>query len=243
MAMFKEHGLFLMDPKVVYANLPPGARARRLLLKTPTVIDHRSSDPILADPCLQRKPDPVPDNPTVLPTNFLHTMDPVCLIRHPAPMLESFYRAAVKGHLNICIHDEEFPVSTSLRWLRLLYDWYASFGAQPIVIEADDLINEDNVMPKFCKAFHLDPQYLQTRWEKESEEIKAKQGISETAFLETIQNSTGIIKSKKRDFEINIVEERDRWVRDFGEDVANALYHAAEDAMPDYMYLRSKRLA
>jgi hypothetical protein len=255
--MFKEHLYLILDPKVVVENLSSEARAKRVVLDRPIIVDLHSSEPVPADTtiqstmngqlseplsCSQSKPTPIPPNPTVLPTSFLRTMSPVCLIRHPAPMFESYYRAAIQGNLNISIHDEDFPVNTSLRWVRLVHDWYLSLGKQPLVIEADDLINEDAVMPKFCKALGLDPQYLRTQWDKVPEEEKARQGVMVTAFLKTIQNSTGIIRSRRRDYEINNAQERERWAVDFGEEVADALYRAAEDAMPDYMYLRSLRL-
>lgn len=188
------------------------------------------------------KPSPVPANPTVLPTSFLRTMSPVCLFRHPAPMFESYYRVAVRAGGRNSIHDEDFPLVTSLRWVRLLHDWYSSTGDVPITIEADDLINEDSVMPKFCKALGLDPRYLQMQWDKVPEETKARQGSKVTSFKQTIQNSTGIIRSKRRETEIKNDQERERWANEFGEEVAAALYRAVEDAMPDYVYLRSKRL-
>jgi hypothetical protein len=245
--MFKEHVYFIVDPKVVVANISPKARAKRVVVEKPNIINHHSSAPLLGDATVHSaingdKQSPVPTNPTVLPTSFLRTMCPVCLFRHPAPLFESYYRAAVRGGLRISIHDEDFPVNTSLRWIRLLHDWYSSIGDVPVTIEADDLMNEDSVLPKFCKALGLDPKYLQTQWDKIPEEKKARQGIMVTSFQQTMQNSTGVIRSKRRDTEINNDQERERWASEFGEEVATVLYRAVEDAMPDYRYLRSKRL-
>ena len=245
--MFKEHVYFIVDPKVVVANISAEARAKRVVVEKPTIINHDPSAPLSGDSTVDPasngdKPSPVPANPTVLPTSFLLTMSPVCLFRHPAPMFESYYRAAVRAGLSISIHDEDFPVNTSLRWIRLLHDWYLSIGDVPVTIEADDLMNEDSVMPKFCKALGLDPKYLQTQWDKIPKEKKARQGIMVTSFQQTMQNSTGKIRSKRRDAEIKNDQERERWANEFGEEVAAALYRAVEDAMPDYMYLRSKRL-
>ena len=239
--MFKEHAYFLVDPNVVVAHISPEARAKRVLGNKPTIINHHPSALSSGD-SNGDKPSPELANPTVLPTSFLRTMRPVCLFRHPATTFESYYRAAVKAGLNISIHDEEFPLGTSLRWIRLLHDWYSSIGDVPVTIEGDDLINEETVMPKFCKAFGLDPKYLQTQWDKVPEEKKAQQGSMVTSFQETMQNSTGVIRSKRRDTEINNDQERERWANEFGEEVAAALYRAVEDAMPDYRYLRSKRL-
>lgn len=245
--MFKEHVYFIVDPKVVVTNISSEARAKRVLVNKPNIINRHPSAPLSGDAIVHSasngdKPSPVPENPTVLPTSFLRTMCPVCLFRHPARMFESYYRAAVRGGLSISIHDEDFPVNTSLRWIRLLHDWYSSIGDVPVTLEADDFINEESVMPKFCKALGLDPKYLQTRWDKVLEEKRALQGTMATSFQQTMQNSTGIIRSKKRDTEINNDQERERWANEFGEDFAAALYGAAEAAMPDYIYLRSKRL-
>ena len=245
--MFKEHVAFIVDPKVVVANILPEAKAKRVVVEKPTVINHHPSAPLSEDPTVDLassgdKLSPVPANPTVLPISFLRTMCPVCLYRHPAPLFESYYRAAIRGGISIPIQDEDFPLYTSLRWIRLLHDWYSSIGDVPVTIEADDLMNEDSVMPKVCKALGLDPKYLQTQWDKVPEEKKAQQGIMVTSFKQTIQNSTGVIRSKRRDTEINNFQERERWANEFGEEVAAELYSAVEDAMPDYMYLRSKRL-
>jgi hypothetical protein len=49
-------------------------------------------------------------------------MSLVCLIRHPAPLFEYYYRAAIEENLKISNHDEDFPGNTSLRWVRLLHE-------------------------------------------------------------------------------------------------------------------------
>ena len=257
--MVKEHVYFIIDPNVVAANLSQEARAKRKILAKPVIVDAEApSSPALqsdpnqtsrSDSILTMSPTPfthtpqlLTPNPTVLPSSFLQTMRPVCLYRHPALMFSSFLRAARNGDLNVSIHDEDFEMSLSLRWIRLLHDWYAAQNQPPLVIEADDLINEESVMPRLCSHCGLDAAYLQTKWEMVSDEERVRQGKMDASFMKTMHNSTGVIRSQKRDFEIDLEEERGKWVHEFGAEVAAALYRQVQEAMPDYVHLRSLRM-
>lgn len=157
-------------------------------------------------------------------------------------MFSSYLRVAGDGDLKLSIHDEDFEMSLSLRWIRLLYDWYTAQNQPPLVIEADDLINEESVMPRVCSHLGIDAAYLQTQWDTVSDEKRARQEKMITSYHGTLQSSTGVIKSQKRDFEIVLEEEMGEWVREFGEEAATALYRRVQDAMPDYVYLRSLRM-
>lgn len=188
-------------------------------------------------------------------------MSPVILFRHPARMIPSFYRAALNGRIGIDVNDEDFPVEASLRWVRLVFDWFAdkvpggrryvSKSADeaedilmiwPLVIEGDDLINEARVMPGLCEKLGLDPQYLQTSWEKVPLSQREARGLTVSSFLATIQNSTGIIKTGRRDYELDLAEEKKSLIQEFGSEIGHVVARYVEDAMPDYHYLRQFRI-
>jgi hypothetical protein len=184
----KEHLYFITDPQVIAANiicLPNGTpyvpNAR------PTIQDGTSAP---------EKSIALPANPTVLSNDFLKTLSPVILIRHPAKIIPSFYRVSKATH-GIMVFDEDFPVYASLRWPRLIFDWYEEYysiskiGQRPIVIDAGDLINDSrNIAEKLCVVTGLDPKYVQYSWAEATDEcnpIKAE-------FQSTLRKSTGIIR-------------------------------------------------
>ena len=192
----KEHLTYITDPQVVAANiicLPNGTP--RIVNLRPTINDSTSvpteSMPLLA-------------NPTLLPTRFLKTVSPAILIRHPGKIVPSFYRAS-RNTIVTTVFDEEFPVEASLRWPRLIFDWYeeyyriAGIKQRPLVIDAEDIINDSyNVIEKFCAMTGLDPKYIQYSWEESNDECDPVRA----AFHSTLRNSTGIIRGDQ----VNILQ-------------------------------------
>ena len=255
----KEHAMFIFDPKVTSDNLP--ASAVRKIPDKPIVVDRSVAESNgttngAAGPSTSSA---TSTNPTVLPDSFLETLSPVFVIRHPARMIPSFYRATKDSNLGSDVNDGDFPVQATFRWSRLAFDWYVqnvcgspslpgpykkserTGPSWPIVIDGDDLINDDNVVQDFCKQLEIDPQYLQTSWDKASEEQKAKQGVLITRFLSTIQKSTGIIKSGKTD-DLDLAQEKEKLVDEFGQEIGEMLMGFVDRAMPDYLYMWQYRL-
>ncbi len=74
------------------------------------------------------------------------------------------------------------------------------------------------------------------------EEKRAGQDPMIASFLKTVQDSTGVIKTGKRDGDMVLEEELEQWKVEFGDEVAEALMKRVKDALPDYHYLRSLRL-
>ena len=150
-----------MDPDVDARNIP--ADVPRTVKPCPAVVDRSASNSSSngSGNALASLP-AARTNPTVLPDSFLESMTPLILFRHPALMIPSFYRAAQKGKLEISIADEDWPVNASLRWLRLVYDWYAHHAPGTnttsviIVIDSDDLINSPGFTPRLCARLGID---------------------------------------------------------------------------------------
>ena len=178
-----------------------------------------------------RSPNP---NPTVLPDAFLKSMTPICLIRHPARTLPSLYRAA---HLNV--HGPEFSVQASLRWCRLLVDWYAvATGTEPLVLDSDDLIHKPATINLFCGAVSLDKSVVQTSWDVISQAEIREQDATNSAMTTTVQTTHRMGRSRKGNEEIDIDQEERSWVEEFGVDAAEAIKGFVVGAMDDYSYLK-----
>jgi hypothetical protein len=187
----KEHMHYVTDPQIVAANiicLPKGTP--RILSEKPVIEDSTSAP---------SKSHSLPENPTLLSSSFLATLSPVILIRHPAKIIPSFYRAS-RDTLGSTVIDEDFPVNASLRWLRLIFDWYEEYYCiskieqRPIVIDAEDMINDSrNVAGKLCAMTGLDPIHVQYSWAQTTDECDPNR----ERFLSTLRNSTGIIRGNQ----------------------------------------------
>ena len=169
-------------------------------------------------------------NPTMLPDAFLKGVTPICVIRHPAHTIPSLYRTA-----RFNVHAPEFQVQASLRWCKLLVDWYASAtGTKPIILDGYDLIHKPEIVKRLCGALSLDGSEVQTLWDTISQsEIRGQ--VSATA---TTQTSTEPPRSKAGDDEIDLDEEEKGWVKEFGVDAATAIMGLMGSAMEDYSYLK-----
>ena len=240
MTLFKDHAFFIIDPKIVAANFPPDVH--RVLVNTPIVQDRNQPD---VNGATSQKP--ACPNPTFLPESFMLSLSPIILIRHPAEFIPSYYRASKRARFNIDVYDEDFPVNASLRWQRLFHDWYAdntdsTRSPWPIVIDADDLTNEDRIMPRVCDLAGLDPRYVQTEWERVPQATRESQTLADNIFQGALQDSTNVKRSSRRSSDINLAVERESWQQEFGPRVAEAFARYVEAAMPDYHHLRNFRL-
>lgn len=260
--LLKEHIKFFMDPKIVAANFP----SDMFTFDKPIVIDRLASASASQESVDSTRAamysSATSSNPTVLPDSFMDSVRPVILIRHPARIIPSYYRAGHQGWLNMEVNDEQFPVDATLRWSRLVFDWYAdrmperprSSGPDeqphenpstetqfPLVLDADDMINDEGVIRSLCAALQLDPLHVQFSWE---EVPIAEQQLEEPQiqrFSYALANSTGIVRCSK-DSAIDVVKEKESWTREFGGEVADAFEKHVRLAMHDYDYLRNYRL-
>ncbi|EFE43824.1 hypothetical protein TRV_01398 [Trichophyton verrucosum HKI 0517] len=197
-------------------------------------------------------------NKTVFSDDFLKTWRPIFLIRHPALAFPSWYRAAVRAD------GEEKARSTqgklackkvmTLRWTRRLYDFYMQEsnntsatgrnlgegrdkGMWPLVLDADDIMTQPEVIIRFCNIVGLDSDKLKFNWEKD--EQQRRPGIM--AFRSTIDSSTKIDPSKAAG-DVDIDQEAAKWREEFGEEIGRLVEEYVRAAMPDYTYLKSKKL-
>ncbi|GAW26691.1 hypothetical protein SAMD00023353_4301100 [Rosellinia necatrix] len=230
----KEHAFTLVRPEVISQNLgrdiPPRTTPRVIARALPTAADQAALD----------------GNPTVLPTQFLLGVTPVFLIRHPALVFESILRVSGPT-MGARVDDEEFLVDASLRWLRLLHDWFARGGAsanggvrRPIVLNADEVMARPTVVQKLCERLRVDPGDVCFQWDPVAPSVLEAQGSYHQHFFSTIQTSSGVQLDKHsapdgRPLDLDAMAES--WQEAHGSDAAAALRSFVAAAMPDYEYL------
>jgi hypothetical protein len=194
-----------------------------------------------------------PHNETLLPDDFLNTLKPTFLIRHPALAFPSYYRAARRADGDLYLRSEQGQRVCrnimTLRWSRKLYDFYSqNFNVTkvsakeeitwPLVLEADDIMIKPAVMIRFCEILGLDVAQLRFEWDKD--EQKRRPGIM--AFRSTIDGSTGIDTSKASGGIINLDGCAREWREEFGDDAGRMIEVCVREAMNDYEYLSENKL-
>ncbi|EEQ32130.1 hypothetical protein McanMca71_005480 [Microsporum canis] len=202
-----------------------------------------------------------PGNHTIFSDEFLLTWKPVFLIRHPALMFPSFYRCmddfrkmqkeeiGTTGSLEAGKPD--LPIYMSFHNIRSMYDWYSEKLNQvgsssttqpwPIVIDADDVIADETVVLKLADIIGLDRNHLKFTWNPVSEEDSKKYNPMAKRMLSSLNASNGIMKDKLA-ANIDIEAEATKWKAEFGEIDGAKMHKWVTDAMPDYEYLKSRRL-
>jgi hypothetical protein len=178
-------------------------------------------------------------NPTSVPDRFLLSMQPIFIIRHPALMLPSYLRASKLIRPGAYPNQPRSAMHMTLRYTRAMYDWYlgnAIEGRTPKVIDADDIMTNPAALRRLCIESGLDPDALQFEWE-EVHDGRPKWKV----FTARINASRGIIEGLDAR-NLDIEAEKAKWVDEWGEDEAESLAKYVEDTMPDYDYLRSRRV-
>jgi hypothetical protein len=195
-------------------------------------------------------------NPFTLSDELLMSCRPIILIRHPALTFESWYRAESDWDDRLDINDFAAKCHLTFGFSRLIYEWftirntsaeYKSNGTRedelswPIVLDADDIIQRNDVLTRFCQICDMDPASLSFQWEIAPIEHIDTYSARHKRYNREITNSTRINKNKawgNSSFEMRASEWRTR----FGDQVADLLIQRVEEALPDYEYLHSRRL-
>ncbi|TQW00293.1 hypothetical protein V2A60_001391 [Cordyceps javanica] len=245
MAVTKEHAPFIMSPT--------------------TISDYLFGSPNDAVPWTVQVPQSystggrlsglpgLPPNPSVLPDELLLRCAPAFLIRHPALAFPSYYRVV----LSFCdgdmarMENEMVPyaaIGCTLRWTRQLFDWYAAAWAalgheakEPIVLEADDMIQDHAAVLRFCSLIGLDHKKVQFHWDPLTKEDQTGMDSASARTRITLNSSEGIKKGKTFDG-LTIEVEVEKWKAEFGEQIGTRIEGWVRAAMPDYTYLVGKKL-
>ena len=191
------------------------------------------------------------NNRTFFPDAYLVTWRLAFIIRHPALAWPSMYRA-MRKMVDLQILDEDgvrgaSMDNMSLTWTRKLHDWCLEKGSGvPLVMDAHDVIHSPGAVLKFCEMAGLDKNAVQFEWSATVADPKEgwQQGMEAQAariMLSTLEASTGLVKGKAP-ATVDVKAEAEKWREEFGEEAAGLLEKAVWDAMPDYEYLRERRV-
>lgn len=194
-------------------------------------------------------------NETVLPDEFLKTWRPTFLIRHPAMAFPSAYRTSVDNEGVEAARSQRaiHKLEMTLHWSRTLYDWFlrhldpsnSSSGEDgeswPIILDADDIIVSPNVVRRYAEILGFDASRLKIEWNAATPEQLSKIGPMERRMRSTIDASTGIVKDKVAG-DVDIEREAQKWKKEFGAEMGEEMQKWVREAMPDYEYLRARRL-
>ena len=97
-------------------------------------------------------------------------------------------------------------------------------------------------MQAFCRETGLSPDELTFEWEGTTKsQHSAMLSSVEDGFLSTLSNSRGVLRENRPRIP-HIEEERQKWVREYGEDLAGLVEKMVVKDLPDYEYLRQYRL-
>lgn len=193
-------------------------------------------------------------NETVLPDGFLRQWSPTFLIRHPALAFPSCYRASMDLNKadGDAIDGNRGTLGMTLRWSRLLYEWYSeNLTAQeafidgdatwPLVLDGDDVMTNQDIALRFGEILQLDMKKMRFSWEPVPEKEQAEMDMRLKRFLSTLLGSEGIVKGKTAE-NLDIEIEAKKWQKEFGEKVAIRLEELVRAAMPDYEFLYARKL-
>ncbi|KAK4635689.1 Pyrrolopyrazine biosynthesis cluster protein F [Fulvia fulva] len=181
-------------------------------------------------------------NPTVFSDSLMLSWTPIILIRNPILIFESWLRA--EGDPYPDLESQYANIYTTLRFQRYIFDWYASHPdtpLEPIVLDADDVIERQHVVEKLCDAIGMDKEKLLYTWESTPMPAKFQANERFKRFLQSIQNSTGVDRSKVSG-NVTLDDREEQWRETFGWDRALTLARRVRESWPDYEYLHSMRL-
>lgn len=244
----KEHACFMADPAVQARFL----HGQDNVKESPWTVQIPST--------YAQEPTHSSLNPTILPDEFLKTWLPTFLVRHPALVFPSRYRALVdvRHTLSIMTEEEELvqlELAMTYHWTRTLFDWYTQQLSQtdqaasdsndvawPLVLDADDIISNPQVVVRFCEILGLDPAKLQFEWAPATAEDLAYLPSDLTRrAISTLSASASILRDKTA-ANLDIDVEARKWQEEFGNGMGEKMERWVRAAMPDYEFMRAKRL-
>ncbi|KAK5163702.1 uncharacterized protein LTR77_010375 [Saxophila tyrrhenica] len=176
-------------------------------------------------------------NISVMPDDFLDTLTPVFLIRHPALMIPSWYRAQ-RLTLQEEVSDESFRVFSSLKWARMMFELVRfRSGRSPLVLNGEDLVaRPDMIVQEVCRTLDLDPKQVQLQWKPvPKDELDAADFMRRHFFGDLMTSDR--IKTGQAKQTVDLDEEERSWSAEFGVEAATTLRRLVDENMEHYDYL------
>ncbi|KAH6680513.1 hypothetical protein B0J14DRAFT_266955 [Halenospora varia] len=236
-AFVKEHANMFFGPQAASKLQFPGREVK----DTPWVAE------------LAGKTERSAKNETLIPDELLKTLTPAFLIRHPALAFPSFLRTLVKLPPGVVSSIEaELPIGMTFTAHRSMYEFYADLYSKgpkedgeswPLVLEADDVINNQEVVVRMAELLGLDSSKLQFSWDAKTKEQIEQTPAIWNVMLSSLNASNGILPEKAASNQtLDIDVETKKWKEEFGEERGAIVERLVREAMPDYEYLKSKRM-
>ena len=191
----------------------------------------------------------------------MDTLTPVFVFRHPALMVPSLYRGAnsISGWEP---GDEDFEISTTLRWNQYLYDYFVARGRRPAVIEAQDFVyNTRPIMDKLCRHLGIDESGWSEKWHPLPKEhwpdhkiamamtgdAMASSGLERRAkgvsVAPLLSNAVSILTVEEPvESTLDLDTETENWRAQWGDKIAQGMRTRVDAEMPTYEYLKSVKL-
>ncbi|KAH7024644.1 uncharacterized protein B0I36DRAFT_376539 [Microdochium trichocladiopsis] len=249
----KEHALFMNDPRIESDFLHRNSASRSKSNGDKSAQTSRHEDLSVLSWRGSSHGTRSKHNLTVFPDEFLHTITPTFLIRHPAMMIPSYYRTALdQVKLGTIVRPDSMAggpseIEASIHWNRALYDFYTEYFAAighepPMVLDADDImISGNTLVPQYASLVGLDPSKIRLNWEKGAVD-DGKLAPIERRMLSTLLETSGVDRSKIAGENIDIDAEAAKWREEFGEDGGKRLEQWVRAAMPHYEHMRAGRM-
>jgi hypothetical protein len=187
-------------------------------------------------------------NKTFMPDEFLDTIRPIFLIRHPALSFPSLERQiSIWSGKSGAV---ERSIGMTYSFTRSLYDYYSDrYGKNPssdgvkwpLVIDADDMINHQDLLVDIGELMRMKRSKMQFTWDKKTPKQLAEQPLEmKMMMMETLNVSTGV-QTDKLSVGFNIDVEAKMWKAEFGEQAGKEVERLVRKAMGDYEWLKSRR--
>jgi hypothetical protein len=255
MPVTKEHAFWLCNP-MAFSRMIYGTNSSHDHLFRPQIPDTYGPSQTFS-----------PNNETVFSDEYLRTWRLAFIIRHPALVFPSFYRAMLKMVATNIIQKDELrgilETNMSLRWTRLLYDWGMEnhdLESKPLLLDAHDVIHNPHIVTRFCRLAGMDSSKIKFEWERKpstngvvQHEAPTEQGATDEQrvpfvngqareiMLSSLVGSSGVLKDKAPET-LDIAIEASKWRKEFGEESSLLVEKAVLAAMPDYEYLKARRV-
>ncbi|OAQ71371.1 P-loop containing nucleoside triphosphate hydrolase [Pochonia chlamydosporia 170] len=257
LAVIKEHAPFMMSPTVqsnFVHNRQDLSTPWKVAVPNTHSIPNTHSVPNThsdSEPNTHAVPNlGYPLNESVLPDHSLLKCTPTFLIRHPALAFPSYYRVKLAQGMGSEAQDpmNQLVQACTLRWTRNLYDWY-TFAWEavtprktpPVILDADDMLDNPELVRHFCDYVGLDSTKVRFEWSSISKDDLANEHPIRRHTRATLLTSSGIERGKTF-FGLSVEGEVEKWKDEFGHPAADRLEGWVRAAMPDYEYLRGRRL-
>jgi hypothetical protein len=214
------------------------------------------SQPVNSQPLCLSAGSQSPENETLFSDEWLGFWKPTFLIRNPVLMIPSHYRAeadlsspeemAAKSPV------QNLKFSTTMSRARKLYTWFRDHsrlcqspdihGVQwPVILDADDIITNPELIRRYAALVNLDPEKLRWEWDPVPKENQEQLGDAEKRMRSTVNNSRGILKGKTMEGVV-LEEEVKKWKEEWGDIEGGKVEDWVRADMQDYEFLKQRRL-